>query len=656
MNWNSIVKRLLLGRPLATAEEMQERLPKKFALPVFASDAISSTAYATEEILLALVLAGAAAAYLSIYIAVAVVVLLAFVALSYQQTVHAYPNGGGSYVVSRENLGLMPGMIAASSLMVDYVMTVAVSVASGVSAILAAFPSIAGDQTLHPDRNRVLICVAVIILVGLANLRGLRESGRLFAVPTYAFVLLCGGLVIVGFVRWVAGDLHPLPTTGGGVTVQGAGLMWIVLRAFSGGCSAMTGTEAISNAVPAFRPPESKNAAVTLGMMASILAFLLLGVTALAQGLHITSHEGTTVLGQIGEAVYGVNFFYYALQIATMAILVLAANTSFTGFPRLASVLARDGLMPRQFMNRGDKLVFSNGIIGLMLASIAILVIFRARTHSLIPLYAVGVFTSFTLSQSGMVVHWFKLRTAGWQRRAAMNGFGAVLTGVVTVVVLVTKFVHGAYIVVVAVLALIAAFTTIRRHYDRVSRFLQPQSQQHLERLGEMALSRQRTTVVLFVSQVNELTARSLALGRGLSPDDFHAATIASDPDHVLALQRTWAEMGINVPLLVVDSPYRELVRPALEYVNSLHPSPRHSVTVIIPEFVVEHRWENFLHNRNAHRLKAALMGVPWVVVISIPFHIAAAEADEGHGRRKRSKVAKKGAKRDAKKAFKREQ
>ncbi len=634
MRPGSTLKRVLLGRPVATAEEAQERLAKKFALPVFASDAISSTAYATEEILLALVLAGAVALSLSIYIAVAVVVLLVFVALSYQQTVRAYPNGGGSYVVTRENLGLAPGMVAAASLLVDYVMTVAVSVASGVAAILAAFPSVAGDISAHPDRNRVLICIGLIVLVTLANLRGLRESGRLFTIPTYAFILLCGGLVVVGFIRWLSGDLHAQPVSQTGSTVQGMAMLWIVLRAFSGGCSAMTGTEAISNAVPAFKPPESKNASITLGFMAAILAFLLLGVTALAQGLKLAPQEGTTVIGEIGHAVYGGGFFFYALQVATMFILVLAANTSFTGFPRLASVLARDGLMPRQFMNRGDKLVFSNGILGLMLASIVILVIFRAKTHSLIPLYAVGVFTSFTLSQTGMVVRWLRLKTPGWRRRAAMNGIGAFLTGVVTIVVLVTKFVHGAYIVIIAVGVLIAAFYVVQRHYKRVARFLEPQNEQELERLGRVAVSHPRTTVVLFVSQVNELSARSLALGRSLAPDDFHAVTIASDSERVLALQRTWAEMEIDVPLVVVDSPYREFTRPAVEYVRSLKPSGRHTITVMVPEFVVEHWWENFLHNQNALRLKAVLLGVPWVVVISIPFHIgaggAAASAADG--------------------------
>jgi amino acid transporter len=622
MGARSMMKRIVLGRPIATAEEMQERLSKKLALPVFSADAISSTAYATEEILLALVLAGTMALRYSIYVSLGVAALLAIVALSYQQTVHAYPTGGGSYVVARENLGLNPGLVAAASLMVDYVMTVAVSTASGVAALTSAFPNL--------YNHRVVICVGVVIVVALANLRGMRESGAIFALPTYAFVLLCGGLVIVGMIRWAMGDLPQAVSHAPVEAAQGLTL-FLILRAFSGGCSAMTGTEAISNAVPAFKPPESRNAGMTLGIMAGVLGFLLIGVTALSRIIHVVPFEdgSDTVLSQVARSVYGNGgVFYFALQIATMAILFLGANTSYAGFPRLSSVLARDGLMPRQFMNRGDRLVFSNGIVGLTIAAIAVILIFKAQTHSMIPLYAVGVFVSFTLSQSGMVVHWFKARSSAWRRKAAMNGFGALLTGIVAVVITVTKFTHGAYLVVVAIAVLMFAFYTVRRHYDRVASFLQPQGPEQLERLGQMALSKPRTTVVLFASQVNELTARSLALGRGLSPDDFHAATVASNPEHVLALQRTWAEMGIDVPLQVVDSPYRELVRPALEYVRSLRPSPDHTVTVIIPEFVVEHWWENFLHNQNALRLKAALLGVPWVVVISIPFHIGAAEGD----------------------------
>ena len=614
-----MIKRALLGRPIATAEEMQERLSKKLALPVFSADAISSTAYATEEIMLALVVAGAAALHYSLYIALAVAGLLAIVALSYQQTVHAYPSGGGSYIVSRENLGLAPGMVAASSLMVDYVMTVAVSTASGVAALTSAFPSLYG--------YRVIICIVVIVAVAIANLRGLRESGSFFAFPTYAFVLMCGSLVIVGMVRWVIGDLPPQVHQASTGAISGLTL-FIILKAFSAGCSAMTGTEAISNAVPAFKPPESRNAGMTLGIMASVLAFLLIGVTALSQIVHLvpTTDARDTVLSQLGRAVYGNGtVFYFALQITTMAILFLGANTSFAGFPRLSSVLARDGLMPRQFMNRGDRLVFSNGIIGLTVAAIVVVIIFSASVNSMIPLYAVGVFISFTLSQSGMVIHWFRLKTSGWRQRALMNGFGATLTAIVSVVIVITKFTHGAYLVVIAVPVLVGVFYVVRRHYDSVRTALEPQSFMDLESLGRAAMTPPRTTVVVFVAQVNSLTARSLSLARALSPDDVHVVTISNDPDRLERLQATWAKMEIDVQLEVVDSPFREFVKPAVAYVRSLDPGPDHTVTVVIPEFVVEHWWEALLHNQDALRLKATLLGVPWVVVMSIPLHVGAA-------------------------------
>lgn len=612
-----MIRRVLVGKPISTAEEHRTRLSKLIALPVFASDAISSTAYATEEILLVLVAAGTTMLHVSLWISFAVAGLLAIVALSYQQTIYAYPSGGGSYIVSTENLGRMPGMVAAASLMIDYVMTVAVSVASGVAAVTSAFPSL--------YNHRLSISLAAVAVVALANLRGLKESGRIFAAPTYAFIILCGGLVIVGTIRWLAGDLPPV--TASQVVAQSQftslALVFMVLKAFAGGCSAMTGTEAISNGVPAFKPPESRNASRTLATMAIILGVFLVGVTHLAQVLHLTPLDTDTVLSQVGRAVYGNGgFLYYALQVATMGILFLGANTSFADFPRLSSILARNGLMPRQFLNRGDRMAFSNGIVGLAVLAMLILILFKAKTHSMIPLYAVGVFVSFTLSQAGMVVHWFRLRSEGWRRRAAMNGFGAVVTGIVSLVVMATKFLQGAYIVLAAGAVIILIFTYIKGHYDKVARFLEPQSPDRLERLGRIAVSKPRTTVVLFVSQVNELSARSIALGRGLSPDDFHAATVASNPEGVLALQRTWAEMEITVPLVVVDSPYREFTRPAVEYIRSLRPGPKHTVTVIIPEFVVEHWWDNLLHNQNALRLKAALLGVPWVVVISIPFHI----------------------------------
>jgi len=591
-----------------------------FALPVFSADAISSTAYATEEILLALIAVGSAALVWSPLIALAVAGLLAIVALSYRQTVHAYPNGGGSYQVSRTNLGLTPGMVAAASLMVGYVATVAVSISSGVAAITSAFPG------AFP--YRVWICIGMVVLMAVANLRGVRESGRIFAAPTYLFVLLCIGLVVAGFIRWLLGDLPAITPEQSLETVsQGAKALtaFIVLRAFASGCVAMTGTEAIANAVPDFREPVSKNAAQTLAIMAGLLGFLLLGVTLLAQVLKVQPVEGDTVLSQISRMVYGDgSFFYYALQIATTAILVIGANTCYAGFPRLSSVMARDGLMPRQFMNRGDRLVFSNGIVGLTIASIVIIIVFNADTHRIIPFYALGVFIGFTLSQSGMVVHWRRLRSKGWVPKAVMNAFGALLTGVVGGVILYTKFTQGAWIVVASVPVLVGLFYLVRNHYRKISKALEPQSAEELQELGLAAGEVPKSTAVVFVAQVNYMTARALAIAKALSPDELKVVTISNDPERALQLQSKWAELELGLPLQVVDSPYREFVRPAMDYVKSLNPSSRHWVTVFIPEFVVEHWWEELLHNQDARRLKMSLLRVPWVGVMSVPLHVKA--------------------------------
>jgi amino acid transporter len=613
-------KRALLGRPIPSSEEHHQRLPKKTALSIFSSDAISSSAYATEEILFVLVGAGVVLSRASLYISLVVVALLVIVVLSYQQTIRAYPSGGGSYIVSTANLGRSPGLVAAASLMIDYVMTVAVSVAAGVAAVTSALPAMYA--------YRVIISVVVIVLVTLVNLRGIRESGRIFVTPTYGFIVMAGGLVVAGTVRWLTGTLPASPAVapvpGGSLGVLG---FFLLLRAFTAGCTTLTGTEAISNGVPAFKPPESRNASLTLGIMAIILGSLLLGITNLSQVLHLEPNPEQTILSQLGRVVYGSgSFFYYLLQVTTMAILFLAANTSFADFPRLSSILARDGLVPRQFMNRGDKLAFSNGIIGLAVLSIIIVVIFNANVTRMIPLYAVGVFVSFTLSQAGMVVHWFKIRGDGWRRRALMNGVGAIATAVVAGMQMVTKFLEGAFIVLIAGVLLVIIFDRINRHYQRMGRILSPEKADQV-RLSALALSRPRTTAVLFVAQVNELTARALALGRALSPDDFQAVNISSEADQAAWLQQTWAEMGLDVPLTVVDSPFREFVRPAVRYVQSLQPGPQHSVTVIVPEFVVEHWWEYFLHNQNALRLRTALRGLPWVTVISVPFHIGVIDA-----------------------------
>jgi amino acid transporter len=613
-------KRALLGKPIPTDKEHTTRLSKLIALPVFASDAISSTAYATEEILLVLGAAGAAALTWSLPIALAVAGLLAIVALSYEQTVHAYPNGGGSYIVGSENLGMIPGLTAGAALLVDYVMTVAVSVASGVAALTSAFPQL--------YQYRIEISLFFVLFVALANLRGLRESGVLFSVPTYSFILLCGGMIVVGLVRhYFLGGLPPA-IAHTNLAVTKTLTLWLVLRAFAGGCSAMTGTEAISNGVPAFKKPESRNAGITLGIMAGTLGTLLIGVTWLARVIHATYQQSDTVLSQVGRSVYGNNtVVYFALQIATLAILVVAAQTSFADFPRLSSILARDGFMPRQFANRGDRLVFSNGIIGLAAISMVIIVIFRADVTRMIPLYAVGVFTSFTISQAGMVVHWHRLRAtqSGWLPRAVMNGFGACLTAVVSVVVMVTKLPQGAWVVIIAIPTLVLVFYAIHRHYKRIADFLVPMDAGRIGELRELTSSAPRTTVVLFVSQVNEMTARSLYFAKAFAPDDTHVVTVKSDESGLKRLEDQWATLDMGVPLEVLDSPFRELVRPAVTFVRGLEPSPQHMVIVVIPEFVVAHWWEAILHNQNALRLKGALLLVPYVVVVSIPFHLTVA-------------------------------
>jgi amino acid transporter len=604
------VKRVFIGRPLATAQEVNHRLSKKIALSVFSSDAISSTAYATEEILIVLMIAGTASLRWAFPISLAVAGLLAIVALSYQQTVRAYPSGGGSYIVSTANLGRAPGMVAASSLMIDYVMTVAVSVAAGVAAVVSAFPAL-----LH---YRVEVSLAVVALMALANLRGLRDSGRIFAVPTYAFVLLCGGLVVAGTARWLMGDLHPVISSTQ-VTAQSGLTLYLVLRAFSGGCSAMTGTEAISNGVPAFKPPESRNAAISLGIMAAILGVFLLGVTHLAQVLQLApkADGSETILSMVARGIFGSGtFWYFALQIATMAILFMGANTSFADFPRLSSILARDRLMPRQFMNLGDRLAFSNGIIGLGLLSMLIVLVFKAQVNSMIPLYAVGVFCSFTLSQAGMVVHWFKEKGRNWRKKAAMNGLGALLTGVVLLVVFVTKFLQGAWIVLVAALVLMLFFSYLRRHYMKISRALTPKDEESLTRLIRSIEEPIRTTAVLFVSQVDELTARALALGSSLATDRFDAVAVTSDERLRRRLSEEWKGLGVEVPLVELPIGSGRSVDLAIGYVRSLHPTRGHSVVVVVPRLLVEHRWENLLRNRDALRLKTAVRRLPWVMTM----------------------------------------
>ena len=599
-----LLKRWIVGRPMPLAQARHERLSKTVALAVFSSDALSSVAYATEEILLVLVLAGAAAAHLSVPLALAITGLLLIVVVSYQQTIHAYPSGGGSYIVARANLGPTPGLIAAAALLIDYVLTVSVSVAAGVAALTSAFPS------LH--EHRIAFGVSFIALIAFANLRGVRESGRVFAVPTYLFVGTFAFMVGTGLWRWMQGDLVPLPPRVMAETVPLTG--FLVLRAFSSGCTALTGVEAISNGVPAFKPSESRNAAITMGWMAGILGVLFLGITVLAWALGVTPSEEETVVSQVARALFGRDVFYYLVQGVTMLILVLAANTSFADFPRLASLLSRDRYAPRQLTTQGDRLVFSNGIVMLGGLAALLIVLFRGETHALIPLYAVGVFISFTLSQTGMVRHWLVERGPGWRWRLAINGVGAAVTSVVTVVIAATKFSHGAWIVVLLIPVMVTAFRVVNRHYEALAAEL---SLEHLA--DEPPVT---NTVLVLVGDLHMGVVRALRFAQSLTPNP-KAVYVEIDPSRTLQLEERWAKGGSGVPLVVLASPYRSVLGPLFEYLGRIKAQEPHGViTIVIPEFVPRHWWQHVLHNQTALLVKGALLFRQGIVVVDVPFHL----------------------------------
>jgi amino acid transporter len=599
-----LLKRFLVGAPMPLAQMRHERLRKTVALAVFSSDALSSVAYATEEILLVLVLAGAAALHLTTPIALAITGLLIVVAISYQQTIRAYPSGGGSYIVARENLGDVAGLVAAAALLVDYVLTVAVSVAAGVAAITSAFPA------LQPEK--VTLGVAFVAIIALANIRGVRESGRLFAVPTYFFVASFAVLLAGGGYRFLTGTLAAMPAPS---LAASQTLTWfLVLRAFSSGCAAMTGTEAISNGIRAFKPPEARNAAITLGWMAAILAVLFMGITVLAWSLDVLPGGSETVVSQIARRLFGTGVMYYLIQAATALILILAANTSFADFPRLSSLLARDRFVPRQFANLGERLVFSNGILVLASLAALLIVLFGGETHALIPLYAVGVFISFTLSQSGMVAHWWRDQTPGWRRRLAINGGGALVTGVVTVVIAVTKFSHGAWIVVLVIPLLVITFLTMRRHYDDVAAQLSLEGWE-----GPPPMSH---TVLVVVGDVHRGVVRALQYAESLSSAvPVRGVFVETDPARTARIEEKWGKWGMGVPLVVLTSPYRSLLRPLLDYIDHLQErDENHVVTVVLPEFVPRHWWQHVLHNQTALLIKAALLFRRNTVVADVPF------------------------------------
>src|SRR5881227_1611462 len=670
------LKRLLVGSPIRTARLAHERLTKKTALAIFASDALSSTAYATEQILLVL-----AAAYIAgqtssfsrvVPISIAISILLIIVAISYRQTIHAYPSGGGAFIVAKENLGTLPGLIAGASLLVDYVLTVSVSVAAGVEAITSAM---VGTRFASLHNHRVWLCLFFIAFIAIANLRGVREAGSLFAAPSYAFIFSFLCLIGCGLVRYylnpgivsapndadlkIAEGYHGQPLN-----------LLLLLGAFANGCAALTGIEAISNGVQAFKQPESKNAATTLSWMAALLITMFLGASVLTRLFNIHPLENETVISQIARIVFvgPLGWFYYLVQATTAAILILAANTSFAGFPRLSSLLARDRFLPRQLANLGDRLVFSNGIVLLAVFSGLLVWAFRGDTSRLIPLYAVGVFLSFTLSQAGMVVHWWRegnmlrgLREAAgrsqpmpvegpsssendfagkldgrrvmteaprsmaeveqlqrkshWKKYLVINGIGAISTFVVLMVFILTKFMHGAWIVVVLIPLLVLMFLRIHRHYFEVA--------QQLSTEGLEGLRPIRHEVIVPISGIHRGVIAALEYAKSIAPHHVTAVYVNLDEESTQKLREKWQQWGSGVNLVVVASPYRSLLRPLLNYIDRVkRSSPGDVITIVLPEFVPAKWWQNLLHNQNTLFLKGALLFKRGVVVTNVPYHL----------------------------------
>jgi len=610
-------KRLLVGRPLPSDRLEHERLSKKTALAVLSSDAISSVAYATEQILLVLAVMSTAALGYVLPISAVIVGLLVLVALSYRQTIFAYPNGGGSYTVAKDNLGTMPGLVAAAALLTDYILTVAVSISGGVAAITSAYPALAA--------HTVLLCVVSIVVLMLVNLRGVRESGAVFSVPTYVFIALMLALIAVGFVRAFGGlDAAPAAVTArvdvlsarqhAGSWPAGFALVFLVLRAFAEGCVAMTGTEAISNGVGAFKAPSSKNAATTLGWMAAILATFFLGTSWLAQHYQVMPTTTETVLSQLNRHIFGTGALYFTLQYATFAVLVLAANTAFADFPRLSSILANDGYMPRQFAARGDRLAFSNGIVALSLVAMVLVWLFQGDTSALIPLYAIGVFVCFSLSQAGMVVHWRRLRDAGWSRRAWLNGLGAVATAIVAIIQVVTKFTHGAWIVVLIIPLIILLLRAIHRHYAHFA--------EEVRFRGQSPLMFLHHTVVVPVNRITQATSAALVYATAIS-EDVRALYVETTPGDAASMRAEWDSWEIGVPLEIVPSPYRSVLRPLVRYVDGLTSSGATDlVSIVVPEIVPRRWWEHLLHNKTALFIRTAFLLRPNVIVIAVPFHV----------------------------------
>jgi amino acid transporter len=607
------LKQLLVGRPIPSHLAHHERLSKTTGLAILSSDALSSVAYATEEIVRTLILAGVAALTVSTRIGMVIAGLLLIVAFSYRQTIHAYPSGGGAYIVAKDNLGPTAGLIAAAALLIDYVMTVAVSIAAGVAAVVSALPQ------WHV--NRTEMGLACVVLIAIGNLRGIRESGRIFSVPTYFFIVSMLVLIATGVFRALTGGIVPIVPAGtptpSGITALNT---FLILRAFANGCTAMTGVEAVSNGVPAFKPPEEKNAATTLLVMAGLCVTLFMGVTLLAGAYHVvplveSSRGYETIVSQLARGVFGGRGVpYYAVQAATTLILILAANTAFADFPRLSSIIARDRYLPRQFMNQGDRLAFSNGILVLSFLAAVLLVAFEGDTHALIPLYMIGVFVSFTLSQAGMVRKWRREGGEGWRSSAVLNLVGAVATGLVLVVVAVTKFAEGAWIILFLIPVLVLWFRSVHKHYARVG-----------EQLSLRAWApepRNHNTVLVPISGVHQAVVQALQYAKIIS-SDVRAVYVDVDAAATAAVRREWETWGRGVPLVVLTSEFRSVMEPLLEYIEQVDAErPDDFVTIVLPEFVPARWWHHLLHNQRALLIKGALLFKPNTVVTSVPFHL----------------------------------
>jgi len=639
---SDVLKRVVLGRALRSDRQSEQELPKHLALPIFASDPLSSVAYATQELLVVLTLGGLAYLYLTPYLAAGVVVLLTVVVLSYRQLVHAYPSGGGDYEVATKNLGKKSGVVVASALLVDYVLTVAVSVSAGVDNIISAARGLAD--------HRIALALGFVAFLTAMNLRGVQESGKAFAIPTYGFVLGILSMILYGVLQAVSGDAPRAESAGyevlaedGSVGLTGLAFAFLALRAFASGCTALTGVEAIANGVPAFRKPKSRNAATTLALMGGLAMTMFVGITTLAILTDVRYSEDPalqfagfgeddvqrSVIAQVSAAVFGDGTFpFFYVQAMTAAILILAANTAYNGFPLLGSILAQDRNLPRQLHTRGDRLVYSNGILLLAAFAALLIVTFEANVTRLIQLYIIGVFTSFTFGQIGMVRHWNALLRGGKltadKRRAALksraiNATGGTLTGLVLTIVIITKFTRGAYIVLIAMPILYVIMRAIHRHYERVA--------EELEAGDEAVPLPSRNHAIVLVSKVHAPTLRALAYARATRPHDLTALTVSVDPAESAALQEAWDRRELPVPLTIIDSPYREITRPVLDYVRHIRlQSPRDVVSVFIPEYVVGHWWETLLHNQSALRLKGRLLFQPGVMVTSVAYQLRSSE------------------------------